>query len=130
MPDLYFLIFGIVIGLIGIIIVILKIRVFTACRIRVNATISSIQTESTLIRGSTLHTFRPKLSYTVNGKTYRTACPFSTVREKKYSVGDTMSIFVSPSVPDLIRYPGRVGLFITGIILFGIGLLYVILYFL
>lgn len=129
MGDLYFLIFGIVVSLVGIVILALKIRVWTVCRKKVDATVTGVKTETNRVRGSTLYTYYPQISYTVDGKEYKETAPFSTVNANKYNAGDTMRIYVNEKNPELLRFKGRIGLFIVGLVVLAVGQLFVILYF-
>lgn len=130
MGDVFFLIFGIIVALVGFIILYFKIKVMVCCREKVIASITSVSSESHMIRGSTLHTYRPNFSYTYDGKKYKGSAPFTTVKENKYNKDEPLEILIDRKNPELYRFRGRIGMLISGTIIFAIGLLFVILYFL
>lgn len=130
MSDLYFLIFGIICALIGGVLIVLNIHMIFGCRMKIYAAITAIKRESTVIRGSTVHTYRPAFTYTVDGSTYHGTCPFTSFKKEKYAVGDALQIFVSKADPSQYRFKGKIGLLTAGMILLGIGLLFIILYWL
>lgn len=129
MPDEFFLIFGIIVSLIGLAVTLVKTRDLLKCKMKVEASVTGLKKESQIIRGSTVHTYRPKFSYTVDGKEYKDTAPFSTVRESKYRPGDSLTLFVSASDPKLYRFKGRNGLLFFGVAVLAVGLLFVVLYF-
>lgn len=129
MSDKFFLIFGIVVSLIGLLTVVIEIRTFFTCRMKVTATIVSLKKEATTIRGGKIYSYRPHFIYTVNDKQYDGFAPFSSRKPDKYRVDETLQILVSEKNPEIFRFRGRIGALITGIVVLGIGLLFVILYF-
>lgn len=130
MGDTYFLIFGIVVAALGALLAWVKIKVLISCRTPVNAEICRIKNESTKIRGSTVHSYRPVYLYSFGGKEYKAEAPFSSVREKKYNIGDCMQILICEKNPDLYCFRGRLGMLFAGLIIFAIGMVFVVAYFL
>ena len=129
MSDTYFLIFGIVVAILGLFIVIGQVRMLCLCRTDMDAVITSVKKETTKVRGSSIHSFRPQFSYSVNDKQYEGTAPFTTKNKDKYKSGDMLKILISAAHPELYRIKGRVGLLIAGVIILGVGLLFVILNF-
>lgn len=129
MPDLYFFFFGLVCFMIGLLLLAIKIYIIASCRDKVNATITSIKKDKTIVRGSTVYMYIPKFSYSVNGKDYKGTASFSTFSKEKYKEGDTLPIYVSHSNPGNYRFKGRYGMFIWGLLFSSIGLLFMVLYF-
>lgn len=130
MSDMYFLVFGIIVCIIGVVMLWAYFKTVILCRQKVTATITSIKEESMLVRGSTVHSYRPSFEYVVDGYSHNGEAPFTTYRENKYNEGDLLEIFVSSSNPELFRFKGRFGLFIAGLVIFAVGGLFVVLYFL
>lgn len=129
MSDTYFLVFGIVVALIGLVVLILYFKTFCLCRKKVTAEIVCVKEEQMTLRGSTIHSYRPRFSYNVDGKEYFGDAPFTSVKESKYNEGDPLEVIISESNPELFRFRGRIGGLITGIIMFCVGGLFVFLYF-
>ena len=129
MSDTYFLIFGIVVAILGLLMVIGQLRMFLLCRTETDAEITSVKKETTKVRGSSIHSFRPQFSYKINDKQYEGTAPFTTKKKDKYNPGDVLRILVSEAHPEMYRFKGRVGTLVAGIAVLGAGLLFVILYF-
>lgn len=129
MPDLYFLIFGMVVSLIGILSIFAKMRSIATCTEAITASVASIKTETTLIRGSTVYFYRPVYSYSYFGKKYKAEAPYKSMLKGKYNVGDTASIYINPAEPGDFRFPNTFAAFVFGIIALAVGLLFVVLYF-
>lgn len=130
MPDIFFLIVGIILTLINLLILALKIKVRISCSRRIEAIITDVETETTYIRGSTLYNYRPKYQYTVDGQTYTELAPLSTVKQKKYNVGDTFVIYIDPSNPELARIPRFDWLVLFSCLMLAFGVLLIVSYFL
>lgn len=129
MPDMFFLIFGIVVAFIGLLILFVVIKDLIKCRKKIDATISSLHVDKTHLRGTTIYSYSPIVSYEFNGNTYESTSPFSSEKKSKYVVGNKLTIYIDEANPESCRFPGKPGLFITGLIISAIGLLFVILYF-
>lgn len=129
MPDTFFLIFGIIVALLGAIILFAMIRSIAKCRTRVEATICSLKTEKTSLRGTTVYSYSPVVSYEVNGNSYEANAPFSTGKKDKYIVGNKLVIYINASDPSDYRFPGKLGLWITGFVMLALGLLFIVLCF-
>ncbi len=129
MSDTFFLVFGIICSLIGLLFVFIHFSLTLSCRTKVTATVTGLETDSTPVRGSKVYSYRPKFSYTVNGVTYSGVATFSTNIKDKYSVNDSLEILVSNKNPENYRFRGRFGSLIGGIIVLAIGVLFVVLYF-
>lgn len=129
MPDLFFLIFGIIVGAIGLMILIVELYSFIVCRERVEAKVVDYKVKSNIIRGTVVHMFSPIIAYELDGKQYTGVSPFSSRFECKYPIDSTMVIFANKKNPENYRFAGKFGGLITGLIITAIGLLFVILYF-
>lgn len=129
MSDTYFLIFGIVVSLIGLALIVLHIRTVSSCGERIIAQINNLKVQRTVIRGSSVYSYCPEFIYTVNGKTYQGTADFSTYRKNKYQVGDPLEIYYNYNDPEQYRVKGRCTMLIWGVIILAIGLPFVILYF-
>lgn len=128
MSDTYFLIFGLVVGLIGLLQIFFQILSLASCKKRISATVTSLKTDSVVIRGSTVHTYSPEFSYEFEGQSFKGKAPFSTTKKDKYSQGDTLVIYVNPENPTEYRFRGKIGKLIGGFVLLAIGLLFVVLF--
>ena len=129
MGDGYFLAFGIVTGLLGLLLLYVHIRLVFICQEEIQAVITSIKVETTRLRGAVYHYYRPKFSYTIDGKTYEGEAPFSSFRKDKYQPYEYLTIYVNKEEPEIRRFPGRIGMFVTGLIFFALGSLFVVLFF-
>lgn len=129
MSDWYFLVFGIISAVIGLILIALKIKVIASCRVKTVATISALHIEKTLVRGSTVRTYYPVLTYSYDNESYTCTAPFSSVRANKYKEGEQMIMYISSDNPELYRFPRRLGMIFTGLIFLSVGLLFVVLFF-
>lgn len=130
MGDLFFLISGIVLATVTGIILIMKLIVDLSCSKRVEARISGIHTESTLIRGSTLHTYSPEYEFYVEGKKYAGTAHVSSARENKYRVGDSITLYYHPRNPELVRVPHFSWGILVAFVLFAFGVTEIVCYFL
>lgn len=130
MSDTYFLVIGIIISAIGLFILGIRLRMLVSCRERIDATVTGVSVESNVIRGSTVHSYHPKYSYTVDGKTYKGTAAFSSLRENKYNEGDVFRVYINPKNPELVRFSRHFGLFIAGLCITAFGALLVVSYFL
>ena len=129
MSDLFFLIFGIIVGLIGLMILIVELYSLIMCRERVEAKVVDLKVQSNFIRGTVVHMFSPVIVYELEGKPYTGIAPFSTRFEGKYPIDSTIVIFANKKNPENYRFEGKFGGLIAGSIITAIGLLFVILYF-
>lgn len=128
MSDTYFFIFGIVVAIIGLLQVFFQLRKLTSCKNKITATVTSLKTDSIIVRGSTVHTYSPEFSYEFNGNTFTGTAPFSTTKKDKYSPGEPLTIYIDTDNPAEYRFGGEIGRLIGGIVLLAIGLLFVVLY--
>lgn len=128
MSDTYFFIFGIVVAIIGLLQVFFQLRKLTSCKNKITATVTSLKTDSIIVRGSTVHTYSPEFSYEFNGNTFTGTAPFSTTKKDKYSPGEPLTIYIDTNNPAAYRFGGEIGRLIGGIVLLAIGLLFVVLY--
>lgn len=129
MSDLYFLIFGIVVTLLGIIILSTYIYSIITCRTKIYATITSLKKESMKLRGSTVYSYRPEFKYSYNDTEYSGISIKSTYKKDKYQANEPLLIYINPNKPEDYRFSVFTGALLTGIIAFGVGMLFVILYF-
>lgn len=130
MPDLFFLIVGIVLALFFGYGIILKIKAFFMCTEKTEAVITGLIESTQQIRGSTLHSYQPKYEFTVDGKTYTGEAPFSSIKTDKYKVGDHLKLRYAPKNPDIVCFPHFDSLLFFFIIMFTIGAVLIICYFL
>lgn len=129
MPDLFFLIFGIVVGITGLPLLLVELYSLIVCRERVEAKVVDFKVQSNIIRGSVIHMFSPILEYEVDGKPYTGVSPFSSRFEGKYPIDSTLVIYVSKKNPENYRFEGRFGSLIAGSIITAISALFIVLYF-
>ncbi len=129
MSDTYFLIFGIILAILGAIILFTAVKNALTCKKKIYATISSIATQKTTLRGSTIYYYHPVVAYDAGGNHYETQAPFSTGRKDKYIIGNKMVVYIDESNPGSCRFPGKPGLWITGLLFLFAGLFFAILYF-
>lgn len=128
MSDTYFFIFGIVVAIFGLLQVFFQLRKLTSCKNKITATVTSLKTDSIIVRGSTVHTYSPEFSYEFNGNTFTGTAPFSTTKKDKYSPGEPLTVYIDTDNPAEYRFGGEIGKLIGGIVLLAIGLLFVVLY--
>lgn len=129
MSDTFILVFGIIVLILGLIILYVYFKTVILCRCKILSEITKVKEEQLLIRGSTLHTYRPEFMYMYEGQKYKGVASFSTTNENKYNVGDSLLIYVNVKNPGLYRFSGRFGMLITGLVIFAIGALFTILWF-
>ena len=129
MSDTFFLVFGIIVSLFGLLTLYVQIKNQVMCRERVTATIIKLHVSKVMLRGTTKQSYSPELSYTVNDHTVNVAAPFSSYNKDKYKVGETMPLYISKADPTAYRFPGKVGITITGFIVLAVGVLFIVLYF-
>lgn len=128
MSDTYFLVFGIIVALIGLLQIFFQVRKLSSCKKKVTATITSLKTDSIIVRGSTVHTYSPEFSYEFNGNTFTGTAPFSTTKKDKYTPGEPLTVYIDNDNPSEYRFGGKIGILIGGIVLLAIGLLFVTLF--
>lgn len=129
MPDIFFLIFGIVVGAAGIVLIVAFIITRIKCSESAVASVSRIEKSDLYVRGSKTHRYRPVYSYAVNDKKYECEAPFDTSSAKKYAEGDNAIIFYNPKKPETICFKGRIVPVLWGILFLFIGLFFSVLYF-
>lgn len=129
MSDTYFLIFGIIVTLIGISLIVIHFRDIFSCRECTFGKITKLKVEKTTLRGSTVSSYRPEFTYTVNDKSYNGIASFSSHNKDKYKVGDDLNICYSSKKPERYRMKGKCKSLTFGIVITAIGLLFVVLYF-
>lgn len=129
MRESAFLVFGIICALIGIVVLAVKLRLRIRCSRRTDAVIINLQADYTMLRGTKVYTYCPEFSYTVDGKEYQGIAPFSTSKKDKYRIGDPLPVYINPADPEDYDFRGKPGLVIAGVLLLGVGLLFVILNF-
>ena len=127
MSDTYFLIFGIIIALIGMILLFSYFKVLLSCRQAVIAQITSVKKEKITLRGSSVYSYRPVFSYSVDGHEYSGEATFTTHNKTKYNSGDSLKIYVSATQPGLYRFDGKIAPMIIGLIMVVIGGLFIVL---
>ena len=98
MSDLFFLIFGIIVGVIGLMILIVELYTFIMCRERVEAKVVDLKVQSNFIRGTVVHMFSPIIAYELDGKQYTGVSPFSSRFESKYPIDSTMVVFANKKI--------------------------------
>lgn len=125
MSDTYFLVFGIIVSLIGIALIVIHFRDLINCREKITATISNLKVEKVSVRGSSVSSYCPKFTYEVDGQTYNGIATFTTNTKNKYKVGDGIEICYNSKNPGQYRMPGRFKSLVFGIIIAAIGMLFV-----
>lgn len=129
MSDLFFLIFGIIVSLIGLLLIVIHILDVAKCREKITAVISNLKIDKVKVRGSNVSSYCPEFTYTVDGQTYNGIATFTTYNKDKYKVGDGLEICYSAKNPEHYRMKGRFKSLLFGLIIAAIGLLFVFLYF-
>lgn len=130
MPDLFFLIVGILLSLLGILCFSGAIQNNKACSLSVTAKVIGMEKdEHSYWRGT--YRYFPTFSYTVNGKEYVIKDEFSATRSKsKYRVGGEIIIKCDPENPEEIKVGVKLSPYIIGIVFAAIGVLLIVCYFL
>ena len=129
MSDVYFLVFGIIVTLVGIGLTFMHFRIYALCTQKTAATIKSLKMKYHYFRGMKKTLYCPEFEYTIEGKKYEGTASFSTYKKDKYRIGDMMNIYIDPADPGSYRFEGRYEILLTGILALVIGLLFVVLYF-
>lgn len=99
MNDVFFLVVGILLTLVGTLACSADVFARIRCRVKIQGTIESVKVEKVVLRGSPLKYYIPVISYTVD-KTYTAAAPLKTSNEEKYKVGDSVGIYYNEKKPD------------------------------
>lgn len=129
MPDMFFLILGIIFAALGLIILTVNLVLLLRCNLKIDAKIIAINKIKNTLRGTTVYSYNPSVSYNVGGMEYKCKAPFSTKNESKYVVGNTIPLCVCEKKPELCRFKGQIGIVLFGLIPFVIGLTFIILFF-
>lgn len=125
MSDSFFLIFGIVVSLLGLLLIVIHIRDVAKCRETITAVISNLKVDKVRIRGSNVSSYCPEFTYTVDGQTYNGFATFTTYKKAKYKVGDGLEICYNSKDPKHYRMKDRCKSLLFGLIFAAIGLLFV-----
>lgn len=130
MPNLYFLIIGIVVLLIGLILLLFRIILMLKCNFKVDATITKISKNKTMIRGSSIVKYNPVVTYEFNNEKFECNTPYLSKDKEYYKIGEKLPILINKNDPKIYRFPKIISPLIFGTIIALIGLTFVILYFL
>lgn len=128
--DTFMLIVGIILSCGGLLVLVFKAVDLFTCSQRIEAEITGVKTEKTLVRGSTVYTYHPKYRYTADGKSYTGTSPRSSLKENAFEAGGTLTLYVNPKKPESVRYPGFDGLALFAALAFCAGTILVICRFL
>ena len=99
------------------------------CTTATDAVIVRIIVKKHFFRGKTVKDCRPVFSYTVNDKKYTAKADFSVSDDKKYSVGQKLTVFIDAAHPENVRSSSNIGYGIAGLLLAAGGLFFIVLSF-
>lgn len=128
MPDIFFLIFGIIITQLGFLLIVIEINITVKCRERTTAEITRLKKSTTLLRGSGVNYYSPEFTYIKDDINYFGITPFSTRHKDKYRIGDKITIYINSTDPEQYRLKRINGILIFGFVTLAVGLVFVILY--
>lgn len=129
MPDVVFLIIGIISAALGLVIFAGFIVSKASCSLKLTATVTEVKTSTLYVRGSKTYRYHPVYSYEVDGKEYSCEAPFDSGSAKKFREGDTRMIGVNPKRPESITFKGRFTALLWAVLFMIIGLFFVVLFF-
>ncbi|MCI6616666.1 DUF3592 domain-containing protein [Ruminococcus sp.] len=107
MSDVFFLVVGIIISVIGLLLIMAKVTTYIKCNVPINATVVKLEIEYTFFLGVEHTHYRPVVRYVVDGKSYTEEAYFRTYRKMKYPIDSEMKIYYNPKNPELIRFVGH-----------------------
>ncbi len=125
-----FLIVGLLLSLVGLLLLVSFVFSRIKCTVETEATVSDVISKSTFWRGKTLWQCTPVFTYYVDGKEYSGKADFSVSDPKKFTVGQSVRIFVNKKSPIEFRCGSNAGIVILGILLLAAGLVLCICFFL
>lgn len=129
MPELFYLIFGIILVILGVIWVLSSLFHDFSCSKKVVAKIIRTERDSkSYWRGS--YKYYPVFSYTVEGKNYIIKDKYSQTRNKnKYFVGKEAVLSYNPKSPEEFRNGIKLSMYFIGASIFLLGAFFSVLYF-
>lgn len=107
MSDMFFLVVGIIISVIGLLLIIAKVMTYIKCTVQINATVVELEKEYTFFRGVEHTHYRPVVRYAVDGKSYTEKAHFRTYRKTKYPIASVIKICYNPKNPEQMRFVGH-----------------------
>lgn len=128
MPDTVFLILGIIFDLIGVILIVIHFRDVIGCREKISATVSNLKVDKIRLRGSTVLSYCPEFTYTVNDRKYSGIASFTTYSKDKYKVGDEIEICYNIRNPEHYRMKGKCKSLLFGLVIAAVGVFLTVLY--
>lgn len=129
MPGIVCLILGIVAILLGIILIVIHFRDVIGCKEKITATISNLKVDKISLRGSSVLSYCPEFTYTVNDQKYSGIATFTTYSKDKYKVGDGIEICYNIHNPEHYRMKGKCKSLLFGLGLAAVGVVLTVLYF-
>lgn len=129
MPGIVCLILGIVADLIGIILVTIHFRDVISCKERISATISNLKVDKISLRGSSVLSYCPEFTYTVNEREYSGIATYTTYSKDKYKVGNEIEICYNINNPEHYRMKGKCKSLLFGLGIVAVGVFLTVLYF-
>lgn len=129
MSDVFFLVVGIIISVIGLLLIMAKVTTYIRCNVPINATVVKLEIEYTFFRGVEHTHYRPVVRYVVDGKSYTEEAYFRTYRKMKYPIDSEMKIYYNPKNPELIRFVGHPFPLPLGLVFLLIGAVLIYCYF-
>lgn len=131
MPDLFFLVVGVILALIGALCLASQIKLTLSCSQKVAATVMSVQKKKWgFWRGKTLYRYFPTFTYQVGEKTLTAKCEYPLKRANKYKKGDEVVIRYNPRAAEKFSAGGSAFVGIFGFVLMAIGVFLAVCYFL
>lgn len=107
MSDMFFLVVGIILAVIGLLLLTAKVMTYIKCTVSINATVVKLEREYTHYRGVEHTHYRPFVGYVVDGKKYTEKAYFRTYRKTKYPINSEIKICYNPKNPKEIRFVGH-----------------------
>ena len=121
------LIFGIVLGVLGLLLVVAFILSRVRCTTKTEATVGRLIEKKMYLRGRTVKDITPVFTYTFDGKQYEAKADLSTTNAKRFTVGQKEYIYIDASHPENIRYGSNIGFLLTGIVIAAIGIFIIVI---
>lgn len=121
--------FGIILTIIGLLIIIGFIMSLAKCKTKAEATVSQIIETKNVLRGSTIKSYSPVFSYKADDKDYFFKSEKSSLNPQKYEVGQKVTVYIDKKHPETARFGVNIGIFLSGLVLTFVGVVFIVLYF-
>ena len=121
------IVIGIIIAIIGLLFVVAFVISRVRCKTKTESIVSGLATKSIKLRGKTVTDTTPIFTYTVNGKEYTYKAEMSTVKRKRFVVGQKEFIYINDKHPEEARFGNNLRFLFFGICCALVGTLFIVL---